>query len=321
MNPQPPNGTQEPQQTQPIQPIAPVNPVSSPVIQDYSAPKKKGRFWLWFAIPFAVILLFFGGMIALTAFAAIQARSVATEFMDAVKANDSNKIEELSGSGPDGVTQKATAGLKNASYTVKDATYKKDVGHVVNFDVMGSDTVKDTTVIVAKSKVTTFNINSSGGEKSSETSTTTGACLTEGDLKSSGISYIDQSSLDSGSRSGNGTYLGELFFKPDSREYLSMNASTEIDKLAKVYENNKSKSFFYMVRGSVRESSSTAAGIELAMQRANKIKADFVSRGVPADLVKVYQPVSGASSMGDDVDRRIDVNINVSGCGTNNRGM
>jgi len=283
------------------------------------APKKRSLLWLWITLGVFGTLAAIGAILFIFAFPGIQARATASEFMGAVAKDDEATMKKLSDSGRDGITQKATAGLKGATYTIKDSTDKGNIGYVVNFDVKNSSTLTNTTVVVKSGKVTTFNINSKGTSTGTQgiatDSATASSCLTVSDLKTAGISYIDQESLDAGTRSGNGTYLGELFFAPDSTNFLSDTAaSSELDKFATVFSTNKNKQFFFMVRGSVRESASTTAGATLANERSVKIKNQLVSRGVPEDMVKLYQPVSGASMSSDDIDRRIDININVSNC-------
>ena len=321
MNEQPPippvspQGEPAQQVSQPQAPSTQVSPYAS-----MPAPQgKRSLLWLWITLPIVLILLAVGAFIAI-AYPGIQARAVATNFMDAVRDDNDAKMKELSGSGSDTLTKSATAGLKGASYNISDVK-NKDIGFVVNFAVKNSETLKDTTVVVKSGKVTTFNLNSTGKTTVTDTAKDTTVnpstvkCLTVSDLQNADISYIDQEALDAGVSSGNGTYLDNIYFKPDSNDTLSdFTGSAQLDKIAKVYNVNKGKTFFYMVRGSVRESSSTAAGQELANQRAAKVKNELIARGVPADMVRLYNPISGASSTSDDIDRRIEVNINISEC-------
>lgn len=315
---------------QPLPNVPPDTPIvqaqqPAPYIAGAVVPKKKSLLWLWITLGILGMLTVIGAILFVLAFPGIQARAIASEFMGAVAKDDEATMKKLSDSGRDGITQKATTGLKGASYTIKDSTDKDNIGYVVNFDVKNSSTLTNTTVVVKSGKVTTFNINSKGASTETQATATDSAtastCLTVSDLKTAGISYIDQESLDAGTRSGNGTYLGELFFAPDSTNFLSDTvASSELDKFSTVYSTNKNKQFFFMVRGSVRESASTAAGTTLANQRSTKIKDQLVSRGVPAEMVKLYQPVSGTSMSSDDIDRRIDININVSSCSSASDG-
>ena len=301
-------------QQPPISPSVPVVPPGVEYQIQGVPPKKKSRLWLWITLAVTGVLLVIGVVLFIFAYPGIQARAVATAFMDAVKDNNESKMKDLSGTGSDGVTTKANAGLKGASYKIKDVT-SKDMGYVVNFEVSDSSTLTGTTIVVKSGKVTTFNISSkdtASAPTASSGGSSASSCLTLTDLQNSGITYIDQTALDStkNSNDGNGIYFDETFFKPDSTDYLSeMGSKAVVDKMMKLYNDNKSKTFFFMIRGSVRQDVSTDAGTQLANQRADKVKADLIALGMPVERIKMYNPIAISSSYAD-ADRRVEINLN-----------
>lgn len=307
-----------PAPVQPAQPVVPVQPTGPQVGYNPAAPAAPASSGGGKALKIvggivAAILLILAGLFIL-AMPALQASAKANKFMTAVKNNDEKTMQELSGSGRDGLTDKLNAALKTGTYK-HTATDKEDKKFVVHFDVNGSDTVKDAAVVVEGGKVTNLLLNTKGGVTSaSETNTAqtaTSNCLTVDDLKSNGVTFIDTL--------GEKTYFSDLFFNADSTTYRSDSiAATELGKVADLYKKTSSKNYGFAVQGSVYESASTSSGVQLAKSRSQKVKDQLVSLGIPADKITVMEPTNGAFDA--EATRNITVFLTTSSCTSNDSG-
>jgi outer membrane protein OmpA-like peptidoglycan-associated protein len=241
----------------------------------------------------AAILVACGAFFALAVYPGMQARSVASAFMKAVEADDEKKMEDLSGTGKDNVTDRAHDGLQGASYKLTSVD-SGDKGFNVHFDVKSSKTLTSTTVVVEKGKVTNFVLRSktatpadtSKDDSPSPAPAKTASCLTLSDLKS--LSYTGIDSL------ATKQTLESFYFLADSTAYESASlSSSSLKSVAKLYSTFSAKTFSLSVRGAVNEATASAGGSQLATDRANKVKADLVSLGVPADRITIDAPEAG----------------------------
>jgi outer membrane protein OmpA-like peptidoglycan-associated protein len=267
-----------------------------PVPQQYAPaavpPPQKSKTWLWVTLGIVGGLLLLLGALFVIAYPSLQARAVATAYMDAVKTNDETELKRLSGDGASAFTTSVSEKLKDATYDISTAK-PNDKGYVVNFDVKGSSSIRTTTVVILKGKVDTFLVNAQGASKTENTELSTPAptssCLTASDLKSNGITYIEDESL------GEKTFFGDLFFNADSTNYRSDSiAAQELGKAANLYKNTSDKDYGFSVQGSVYQAASTSGGVQLAKERSQKVKDQLVSLGVSADKVTVLEPTNGA---------------------------
>ncbi len=287
--------------SQPVQPVTP-------------APKKKSLLWLWITLPLGLLLVAGSVFFALFVYPGLQARAIATEYVGAVKRGDSATIKRLSDDEYSNFMRNVTVGLKDATYSM--ANVKSDNGaYTVNFDVKGSTMVKDISLVVKSGKVTKFNLNtktsSTDTTKKDETTQTTAAttCLTVADLKASDITYIDTESLNA--YIGTPGYLETLFFNPDSTDYTYDDGGQDFDKIAKIYKDHPTKRYTFHLVASVHESASTAAGAALANQRAEKVKNELVSRGVPAERIEVMPTETSNYTDAPEIDRNIEIKLSL----------
>ncbi len=319
-NPQPSDPSSRPPQQQP-QPV-PQQSVVAPTA--YAAPPagKQSLLWLWISLPIVALFIIGGVLFFLFAYPAIQARGVANSFMDAVAKDDDAKMKQLSDSGRDTLTQKATAGLKGATYSISDVKNKDDLGYVVNFDVKNSANLKDTTVVVKKGKVTTFNINTKGGSTATvetptsptavETPSRPSQCLTADIVrKSSSSGYAPNPYKASGYQGG-----FTVFFGADSAEYDPEIASVQMEDIntfaawAKQYRDRK---FHVELAAKVQEGSLSAAGSQLATSRVNKLKKDLTDRGVLESKITIMPNVAETGDSAFSQSARRNVNLSIIG--------
>ena len=272
--------------TQPIQQVAPVQPV----VPQSGGGKAK---YIIGGIVAAALLIF--GALFVMAMPALQANAKATAFMEAVKKNDEKAMQDLSGTGRDGLTDKLNAALKTGSYKHAN-TDKKDKSYVVHFDVSGSDAVKDAVIVVENKMVSNLLLNTKGGtttavsEKTAPAATATG-CLTVADLKAATDGSTNIESLDIPQT------LGGFYFKADSTDYDPGYLNEfSLKQIGKIFAATKDKTFTYIIRGSVNDENSSAANDKLANDRAAKVKADLVAKGVDAGRIVTEAPDHGSIS-------------------------
>lgn len=293
MNDQPMNQPEPAPTVQP--PVIPVQP-TTPQAPLPRAPKKN-LLWLWLTLGVVGLLVVVGAILFfVTVYPAIQARTVADAYMVAVKTGDNDLMMKLSGTGSNSLTQRATEGLKGATYKYHDMHYKENKGYVVNYDVQNSAVLRNTTVIVLHNKVTTFNTNAYGSvaTQSPDTSSANGpsACLTLADLQKSNITYIDQSAIDAAQKGPmHGIWFGSAFFNADSTTSSSDRAQNElVGQAATLYKNNPDKKFGFSIAGATHESAQSSQGVQLANDRANTVKDAMVAAGIPASKITIDAP-------------------------------
>ena len=293
-----PNGSvgSAPQPQEPVVQSAPVQ-TQQPMPQQMASPASTSggskAMYIVGGIVAAILLVL--GSLFFMAMPALQATAKADKFMQAVKANDEKTMQELSGSGRDGVTDKLNTALKTGSYKHTD-TKKKDGSFVVSFDVSDAPSVKDAVVVVEKSMISKLLINTKGAATTTEPTATTSApataaagCLTVADLKAADVTNIDSLSI--------AQDLASFYFKADSTEYDSSYSNDfSLRDIAKTFESIKSKTFTLTVRGSVNDQNASAANDKLANDRAAKVKADLVAKGVSADRITIETPDHGSIS-------------------------
>lgn len=127
-------------------------------------------------------------------------------------------------------------------------------------------------------------------------SESTTACVTVGDLKDFFDVEIPAVNLEES------TYLNGItvFFEADSSVYSYADQTLEhYDKYAGFYTTYNKKNFNYYLRASTYESAASETGQKVAQERADKVKSELVSRGVPAEriiidesTVSTYDPES-----------------------------
>lgn len=154
-------------------------------------------------------------------------------------------------------------------------------------------------------------------ENKTETSDTktrlAASCLVETDLKTSGITYIVTSILKSGAESGMSIYFADVYFNPDSLNYLSeTTANKTFTDASTLYKNASKKEFTFTLQGFEHKIDGAASDMTIATQRTDKAKSQMTSLGIPESRITVLEPkVTSNSSNYDDIDRRIEVGLRI----------
>ena len=90
-----------------------------------------------------------------------------------------------------------------------------------------------------------------------------------------------------------------ILFKPDSTQYQRGTSNVEMAKLGVLYKFNTDKQFsIELVPNETGEDS------KLALERADKIKHDLVSNGIPEHKITVSEPIVATHDTSDDTANR-----------------
>ena len=292
--------TPQPQPQLENQPLVGQQPTPAPEIASTPsqplAAQKKGNKKVFIiigaiiALLAAAIILFF-----IFLYPRIHAESIASSFMSAIKTNDDDKMNKLSGKGGDALTQRLHDGLSNATYKISSTDKQDNGGFDVHFAITGSPTLNTLTIVVDKDQVT--NIVSTSKTAVTDTTTTTApatnttktavatkaVCLSVADLNSIGFTGFNPIT-------SSGQTLYSFYFQPDSSKYdtTSFNDATSP---ASVYTKFSDKEFKFSLRGQVNQATSTSGGVQLAQERAAKVQSDLIAAGVPSSRISIDDPI------------------------------
>lgn len=125
-------------------------------------------------------------------------------------------------------------------------------------------------------------------------------CLTSADFRRSGYTHVKDGYfvLENGKFN-----FRSIFFKPGSTQYQRGTSNVEMAKLGMLYKFNTDKQFsIELVPNETGEDS------KLALERADKIKHDLVSNGIPERKITVSEPIVATHDTSDDTaDRRVTI--------------
>lgn len=125
-------------------------------------------------------------------------------------------------------------------------------------------------------------------------------CLTSADFRRSGYTHVKDGYfvLENGKFN-----FRSIFFKPGSTQYQRGTSNVEMAKLGMLYKFNTDKRFsIELVPNETGEDS------KLALERADKIKHDLVSNGIPERKITVSEPIVATHDTSDDTaDRRVTI--------------
>ena len=113
-------------------------------------------------------------------------------------------------------------------------------------------------------------------------------CLTSADFRRSGYTHVKDGYfvLEDGKFN-----FRSILFKPDSTQYQRGTSNVEMAKLGVLYKFNE-----------------TDEGSKLALERADKIKHDLVSNGIPERKITVSEPIVATHDTSDDTaDRHVTI--------------
>lgn len=311
----PVNPTPQPQ----APPPTPVDPPQSPYSLQSTTPSKSPM-PLIIGLIIGVLALIGGAIWAYMAFFSdnAQAQSTSNTFMTHITKNEVDKAVKLASSQDQNTKTFLTAASEDASgnYTLKEKQVKDGKGYFLYTLPDAKSTharvtlgKKDGKWVVAgyvysKNELKLVPDSSTTSETPSTTTPTT-ACLASSDLAplSGGVTPAGVEMGDE-----HVYWLSAIFFQPDSTAYNFSNQMTEqLAKIGTFYENNKNKAFTIHLVGKVKESAASAVGEKLAHDRVEKVKADLVALGIPADRFVEDTPTRSAAS--DSSERNVNMSI------------
>ena len=121
-------------------------------------------------------------------------------------------------------------------------------------------------------------------------------CLTSADFRRSGYTHVKDGYfvLENGKFN-----FRSILFKPDSTQYQRGTSNVEMAKLGVLYKFNTDKRFSIEL-----VPNETGEGSKLALERADKIKHDLVSNGIPERKITVSEPIVATHDNSDDAANR-----------------
>ena len=125
-------------------------------------------------------------------------------------------------------------------------------------------------------------------------------CLTSADFRRSGYTHVKDGYfvLEDGKFK-----FRSILFKPDSTQYQRGTSNVEMAKLGVFYKFNTDKQFSIEL-----VPNETSEGSKLALERADKIRRDLVSNGIPERKITVSDPIVATPDTSDDtVNRRVTI--------------
>lgn len=168
---------------------------------------------------------------------------------------------------------------------------------VSNSSTSSSDT---TTSRQRKTKPDKNNDNEEDEDNQQGSSAETTKCLTSADFRRSGYTHVKDGYfvLEDGKFK-----FRSILFKPDSTQYQRGTSNVEMAKLGMLYKFNTDKQFSIEL-----VPNETGEGSKLALERADKIKHDLVSNGIPERKITVSDPIVATPDTSDDtVNRRVTI--------------
>ncbi len=164
---------------------------------------------------------------------------------------------------------------------------------VSNSSTSSSDT---TTSRQRKTKPDKNNDNEEDEDNQQGSSAETTKCLTSADFRRSGYTHVKDGYfvLEDGKFK-----FRSILFKPDSTQYQRGTSNVEMAKLGMLYKFNTDKQFSIEL-----VPNETGEGSKLALERADKIKHDLVSNGIPERKITVSDPIVATHDTSDDTANR-----------------
>lgn len=168
---------------------------------------------------------------------------------------------------------------------------------VSNSSTSSSDT---TTSRQRKTKPDKNNDNEEDEDNQQGSSAETTKCLTSADFRRSGYTHVKDGYfvLEDGKFK-----FRSILFKPDSTQYQRGTSNVEMAKLGMLYKFNTDKQFSIEL-----VPNETGEGSKLALERADKIRRDLVSNGIPERKITISKPtVADHDNRDDTADRRVTI--------------
>ena len=179
------------------------------------------------------------------------------------------------------------------------------VGIIITIIIVSNSSTSSADTTTSRQRATKPDKNNDNGEdedKQQGSSAETTKCLTSADFRRSGYTHVKDGYfvLEDGRFK-----FRSILFKPDSTQYQRGTSNVEMAKLGVLYKFNTDKQFSIEL-----VPNETGEGSKLALERANKIKHDLVSNGIPERKITVSEPTVADHDNNDDMaDGRVTIYI------------
>lgn len=172
-------------------------------------------------------------------------------------------------------------------------------GIIVTVIIVSSNSTSSADTTTSRQRATKPDKNNDNEEdKDNQQGSATKAtkCLTSADFRRSGYTHVKDGYfvLEDGKFK-----FRSILFKPDSTQYQRGTSNVEMAKLGVLYKFNTDKQFSIEL-----VPNETGEGSKLALERADKIKHDLVSNGIPERKITVSDPIVATHDTSDDTANR-----------------
>lgn len=173
------------------------------------------------------------------------------------------------------------------------------VGIIVTIIIVSNNSTSSADTTTSRQRATKPDKNNDNGEDEDNqqgSATKATKCLTSADFRRSGYTHVKDGYfvLENGKFN-----FRSILFKPDSTQYQRGTSNVEMAKLGVLYKFNTDKQFSIEL-----VPNETGEGSKLALERANKIKHDLVSNGIPERKITVSEPIVATPDTSDDTANR-----------------
>lgn len=169
------------------------------------------------------------------------------------------------------------------------------VGIIITIIIVSSNSTSSADTTTSRQRATKPDKNNDNEEDEDNqqgSATKATKCLTSADFRRSGYTHVKDGYfvLEDGKFK-----FRSILFKPDSTQYQRGTSNVEMAKLGMLYKFNTDKQFsIELVPNETGEDS------KLALERADKIKHDLVSNGIPERKITVSEPIVATHDTSDD---------------------
>lgn len=173
------------------------------------------------------------------------------------------------------------------------------VGVIVTVIIVSNNSTSSADTTTSRQRATKpdkNNDNEEDTDNQQDSATKATKCLTSADFRRSGYTHVKDGYfvLEDGKFK-----FRSILFKPDSTQYQRGTSNVEMAKLGMLYKFNTDKQFSIEL-----VPNETGEGSKLALERADKIKRDLVSNGIPERKITVSDPIVATPDTSDDTANR-----------------
>lgn len=173
------------------------------------------------------------------------------------------------------------------------------VGIIITIIIVSNSSTSSADTATSRQRATKpdkNNDNEEDEDNQQDSTTKATKCLTSADFRRSGYTHVKDGYfvLEDGKFK-----FRSILFKPDSTQYQRGTSNVEMAKLGMLYKFNTDKQFSIEL-----VPNETGEGSKLALERADKIKHDLVSNGIPERKITVSDPIVATHDTSNDTANR-----------------